>query len=78
MVKGKAKSAAPSAAPKANQKIVNRKRRASFERKSLSKASKRLFAGSSGVVFRIIDKLERKLKEKPRKTDSATAQKGSK
>lgn len=70
MSKGKGKPAAPSAAPKANSKVVNRKRKAAFERKCLSKAAKRLFAGSSGVVFRLINKVEKKLKEKIKKGES--------
>lgn len=68
MAKGKGKPTT-TAAPKANQKTVSRSRKSSFERKSLSKSAKRLFAGSSGVVFRLIDRLEKKLKEKVKKVE---------
>lgn len=55
---------------KPNTKVINRKRKAAFERKCLSKAAKRLFAGSSGVVFRLIDKVEKKSREKIKKGDT--------
>lgn len=70
MAKGKGKPAAPSAAPKANLKIISRTRRSSFERKCLSKSAKRLFAGCSSFVFKVVDKVEKKSREKVKKTDT--------
>lgn len=67
MSKGKGKPSV-SAAPKTDAKKVNRTRRSSFERKCLSKSVKRLFAGSSGVVFKLMDKVEKKSREKPKNT----------
>lgn len=63
MAKGKQSSASTSA-PKADQKTVNRKKRTSFERKCLTKASKRLYAGSTPTVFRVVYKVERDLRRK--------------
>jgi hypothetical protein len=38
---------------------INRKRKSSFERKCLSKSSKRLFRDAPRSIFRIIDKVEK-------------------
>lgn len=51
MAKNQAKNAS-AAAPKANGKSINRKRKNSFERKCLPKALKTLLAGSDHVTYR--------------------------
>lgn len=66
----KSKPSTPPSTSKTNMKSISRARKSAFERKCLSKAMKRLFAGSSCGIFRLIDKIEKKSREKIKKGES--------
>lgn len=63
----KSKPSTPPSTSKANMKVISRARKSAFERKCLSKAMKRLFAGSCSAIFRLMDRVEKKNKEKVKK-----------